>query len=201
MSIYPNVMEQDLINLLKLAEQQKKHRAPKIKDRISKQTHYLKLAQSFSPITKKLEEVNGSTKKSGKVGKESSSENENYQKVVPVEIESEDETFQTSISNLPNSKNFSTVMTETLGALMNSRISLKLIQIDSGRASILGVPFYTLGGNRIKMNDSVYDLTPEIYKVLSSTSYAGKTMKNENDILMMNNIIEDLGYTGIGDKP
>ena len=25
-------------------------------------------------------------------------------------------------------------------------------------------------------------------------------MKNENDILMMNNIINDLGYTGFGDK-
>ena len=25
-------------------------------------------------------------------------------------------------------------------------------------------------------------------------------MKNENDILMMNNIINDLGYTGVGDK-
>ena len=24
-------------------------------------------------------------------------------------------------------------------------------------------------------------------------------MKNENDILMMNNIINDLGYTGVGD--
>ena len=25
-------------------------------------------------------------------------------------------------------------------------------------------------------------------------------MKNENDILMMNNIVNDLGYTGVGDK-
>ena len=25
-------------------------------------------------------------------------------------------------------------------------------------------------------------------------------MKNENDILMMNNIINDLGYTSIGDR-
>ena len=27
-----------------------------------------------------------------------------------------------------------------------------------------------------------------------------KTMKNENDILMMDNIKSDLGYTGIGDR-
>ena len=42
-------------------------------------------------------------------------------------------------------------------------------------------------------------MTPEIYKALSYTGYDGKTMKNEYDILMINNIMRDLGYTGIGD--
>ena len=64
MSIYSNVTEQDLINLHKLAEQQKNQRAEKTKNRILKQTHDIKLAESFSPITKKLEE---STKKITKV--------------------------------------------------------------------------------------------------------------------------------------
>ena len=62
MSIYSNVTEQDLINLGKLAKQQKNHRAIKIKNRISKQTRDIKLAENLSPITKKLEEVNESTK-------------------------------------------------------------------------------------------------------------------------------------------
>ena len=66
-----------MINLHKLAEQQKNQRALKIKNRISKQTHDIKLAESLSPITKKLEEVNQSTQKLGKVIKESNSENEN----------------------------------------------------------------------------------------------------------------------------
>ena len=65
MSFYSNVTEQDLINLLKLAEQQKEQRALKITNRILKQTHDDKLAESLSPITKKLEEVNKSTKKIG----------------------------------------------------------------------------------------------------------------------------------------
>ena len=39
MSIYSKVTEQDMINLRKLAEQQKKQRAIKIKNRILKQTH------------------------------------------------------------------------------------------------------------------------------------------------------------------
>ena len=43
-------------------------------------------------------------------------------------------------------------------------------------------------------------MTPEIYKALSYTGYDGKFLKNENDILMLYNIINNLGYTGIGDN-
>ena len=53
MSIYSNLTEKDLIILRNLAEQQKNQRALKIKNRILKQTHDIKLAVSFSPITKK----------------------------------------------------------------------------------------------------------------------------------------------------
>ena len=77
--------------MIKLAEQQKNQRAPKIKSRLLKQTHDIKLAESLSPITKKLEEVNQSTKKIGEVITESISEIENKQKLVPVKKDSEDE--------------------------------------------------------------------------------------------------------------
>ena len=76
MSIYSNVTEQDMINLRKLAEQQKNQRALKIKNKILKHTHDIKLAESLSPITKKLDEVKESTQKLGDVIKESNSENE-----------------------------------------------------------------------------------------------------------------------------
>ena len=62
MSIYSNVTEQDMNNLRKLAEQQKNQRALKIKNRILKQTHDVKLAESRSPITKKLDDINETTK-------------------------------------------------------------------------------------------------------------------------------------------
>ena len=71
MSIYSNVTEKDLINLRKLAEQQKNQRAEKIKNRILKQTHDIKLAESLSPITEKLDEVKKSTQELGDVIKES----------------------------------------------------------------------------------------------------------------------------------
>ena len=52
MSIYSNVTEKNLENLRKLADQQKNQRALKIKNRILKETHDIKLAESLSPITK-----------------------------------------------------------------------------------------------------------------------------------------------------
>ena len=90
-------------------------------------------------------------------------------------------------------------MTKTLGRLRSSANSLKTTSTPS-RATILGVPIYTLGGDRLQIKDNVFDLSLEIYKALSYTGYDGKTMKNEIDILMLNNIIRDLGYTGISDN-
>ena len=165
MNIYSNVTEQDLENLRKLAEQQKNQRALKIKKRILEKTHDVKLAESLSPITKKLDTINKSTKKVGDILKDSNSANENGREIVPVEIESEDENIQTNLRALPNSSMFSDQMTKTLGRLMSSANSLKIISTPTG-ATILGVPIYTLGGDRMQIIDNIYDLTPEIYKAL-----------------------------------
>ena len=74
MSIYSNVTEQGLENLRKLAEQQKEQRAIIIKNRILKQTHDIKLAESLNPITKKLDEVKKSSQELGNVIKNSKPE-------------------------------------------------------------------------------------------------------------------------------
>ena len=58
MSIYSNVTEEYLIKLRKLAEQQKNQRALTIKNRISKQTHDVKLAESMAPVSKKSVKIN-----------------------------------------------------------------------------------------------------------------------------------------------
>ena len=197
MSIYSNVTKQDLDNLRKLAQQQKEQRALKIKNKILKQTHDVKLAESLSPITKQLKE---STKKITEVINPLNSEIENNQEIVPVEIESEDENFQTDLRALPNSFMFSDQMSKTLGRLMSSANSLRKTPTTSG-AQILGVNIITLVGDRIQIKDNIYDLTPEIYKALSYTGYDGKNLKNEDDILMLYNIMRDIGYTGIGDYP
>ena len=67
MSIYPNVNQKDLNNLRKLAEEQNNQRGHKIKTRTLKQAHDFKLAETLSPITKKVEEVIISTQNLGEV--------------------------------------------------------------------------------------------------------------------------------------
>ena len=186
MSIYLNVTVQELINLSKLAEQQKEQRALKIKNKISKQTPDMKLAESLSPITKKID---GTTKKLGDDIKKSKSENETNHEIVPVEIESEDEKTQTNLRALPNSSIFSESMTKALARLMSSLNSLKKLPSSSG-ATILGVPIYTLGGDKLRIRDNDYELTPELYKALLYLGNTGNTMENENDILMLYNIIK-----------
>ena len=159
MSIYSNVTERDLINLRRLAQQQKNQRAEKIKNRILKETHNIKLAESLSPITKKLDTINESTQKISNVIKESDSNNK--------------------ITAMPNSSKLSNAMRQMLGSLKNSRNSLKITQDESGRANILGVPIQISEGDTIKINENVYELTPKIYKALTYTTYNGRTMKDE----------------------
>ena len=180
MSIYSNVTEEDLINLRKLADQQKNQRALKIKNRILKQTHDDKLAESLSPFTMKLDEVNKSTQKVGDIIKDSNS--------------------KIDLNSIPNSSKLINSMRQMLGSLMNSRNSLKITRDETGRANILGVPIQISEGDTIKINENVYELTPEIYKALTYTTYSGNTMKDENNILMMYNIIKDLRYNGTGDR-
>ena len=90
-------------------------------------------------------------------------------------------------------------MTKTLGSLMSSPTSLRITASACG-PKILGVTVYTLGGDKLRIRDTDYELTPEIHKALSSTGYTGNNIKNETGILKLNNIINDLGYTGVGDK-
>ena len=197
MSIYSNVTVQDLINLRKLAEQQEAQQALEVEHRILKQTYDNKFAESLTTITKKLNTVTESIKIIGEVNKDSNSENENNQEIVAVKIESEHEKIHTKLRALPNSSIFSELMTKTPGSLMSNSNSLKKSS-PSGTTN-LKVPIYTLGDDRIRISDNIYDITPEIHKAFPSTSYTGNTMKNENDFLMKNNIIRDSDYTCRGD--
>ena len=67
------------------------------------------------------------------------------------------------------------------------------IKPSSSGPTILEVPIYTLGGDKLRIRDNEYDPTPEIYEALCFTGYTGKSMKNASAILRMNIFLIDLG--------
>ena len=126
--------------------------------------------------------------------------------MVPVEVEledCEDENIDNKlgIKALPISFKFSNLMKNTIGNLMSNKNSLRINQDErTGGASINEVPLLILGGDSWKIGDNVNEITPQIHKALSSTGKTGETLNGENDSLMMNNILRDVKYTGIGDR-
>ena len=86
----------------------------------------MKLAESFSPFTTKINIFNETTEKLGDVKEESNLEIDN-------------------LKSLPNSSDFSNSMQEMIGSLMNSRNSLKITQDEFGKANILGIPSGKIG--------------------------------------------------------
>ena len=89
--------------------------------------------------------------------------------------ESANETPQLAIEN--NQNDNSLLMKERLSSLTRASNSLRLKQDDLGNMSILGPLLQTLGGNKFKINDDVFEFSPERHKTLSSTSYTGKTVR------------------------
>ena len=115
MSVNFNVTEQYLIILRELAELQKNQRAHKIKNRILKQTHDVKLAESLSPITKKLSEVTESTQKIEEIVKESNTPRlaiANTHNALPIENEQiqpgviYDTSLEKTLNNMKNNTGF-----------------------------------------------------------------------------------------------
>ena len=112
MSIYSNVTERDLINLRNLAQQQKEHRALKIKKRILKETHDIKLAESLSPITTKLDEVSTSAQESlipinTKLDTLDKSTKEIGEKIKETNTPQPDTLLENTLSNIKNNIGFS----------------------------------------------------------------------------------------------
>ena len=105
------------------------------------------------------------------------------------------------MKSIPNSSKYSNSVRQMIGSLMNSRNSLKNTPDEPNRAIILGVPIQVSEDDKIKRIENIYELTPEIFKALSQPLNSGKTMKNDEDFLMLYNILKDVNYTGRGDRP
>ena len=179
MSIYSNVTEEDMINLRKLAEQEKNKRVLKIKNRILKQTHDIKLAESLSPITKKLDDVNETTRDLGDV----------------IKI-SKPETPLLAIANTqtPAIENTSTSQSlrDTLSFMKKSKKFFKLKQ-NANEVFWNKTPIKALGDNRISIKVEEYDIKPNIREYFTNTRQTTKNMDNE-DKLTVYHILKNIGF-------
>ena len=163
MSIYSNVTEQDLVNLRKLAEQQKNQRAEKTKNRILKQTLDDKLAESLSPITKRLDLIeNNKGEKIGELIKKSESESpaiENTQTQPETPAIENTPTTQQPIEN--NEGNIYDVELEnTLNTMKDNTGFFKTQHkpLSGWKLNIFSIG--TPGGTEVEIGGSKYDMTP-----------------------------------------
>ena len=128
MSIYSNTPEQDLIYLLKLAEQQKNQRAREVKNRILKPTHDVKLAEFLSPINKNLNEVNKSTQEVSEIIKKS----QPSQNIKTISQNSESQTPAIKNTNISRS------LFDTLTNMKRNKYFFNLVE-DDGEVFWIGI--------------------------------------------------------------
>ena len=185
MSIYSNVTEQDLINLRKLAEQQKNQRDPKIpniKNRILKQTHDVKLAESLSPITKNLDDVNKSTQEVGEIIKKSHP-SQNIKTIL-----------QNSQSQTPaiENTNISQSLLDTLAFMKTSKNLFKLTE-DDCKVYWKEVLINPIGDNRIVIKDGEYEISPDIQACFTNTKLTTNFLDNFEEETVFD-ILQNVGF-------
>ena len=178
MSIYSNVTEEDMINLCKLDNQQKEQRALKIKNRILKQTHDIKLPESLSPITKKLDDtskkldevIKESTQTLGNVIKENNTPQlaiENNQPQLPIE-NIQDDTQPGAL--------YDTSLENTLTKMKNGQKGFFKIREDKdGQRYWNGKPIQTPRDSIIEVEGKEFNITPNLQNVFTDTT--GKSFK------------------------
>ena len=181
MSIYSNVTEKVLDNLRKLAEQQKNERALKIKNRILKQTHDIKLAESLSPITKKLDTINESTKNLGELVKKPNLEDENTQTL--------------AIENISSTRS----LRDTLSFMKKSKNFFKLEEDDDGKVFWNKIPIKALGEKRNSIKNQEYDIKPNMQNYFTNTKLTTKNM-DDDDKSTVYYILKNIGFYSMRHK-
>ena len=174
MSFYSNVTEQNFIIVSKLAGEQKNQRAIELKNRTSKQTHDINLAESLPPINKNLEEVNQSTKQLGEVIKESTSNNKTPQ--LAIQNITSTQSLRDTLSFMKKSKNISKQDGKPNGGVFWSNILTK-----------------PLREKRIIIKDGEYNISPVIQEKFTNAKLTTKTMNHE-DKSTVYDILKNTGF-------
>ena len=81
----------------------------------------------------------------------------------------------------------------TLVAMKGNRNQFKRAKNEQGRRTINGVDFKIVGENNLKIGNNTYELTPEIQKALTQTSYDFNKMSGK-DIFIFSHILNEINY-------
>ena len=147
-----------------------------------KQTHDVKLAESLSPITKKLdiinitinESTNESIKQLGNLVKKPDVEDENTQ--------------SPAIENTSISRSLLDILTHMKG----NKKFFKLLEKD-GEVLWNKIPIKALGENRISIKNQEFDITPKIRAYFSNTKLTSQILDNfEKETIF--NILQKVGF-------
>ena len=203
MSIYSNVTEQDLINLRKLAEQQKNQRALKIKNRILKQTHDDRLAESLSPLTKRLDLIeNNKGEKTGDIIKKSESEtpaieNTQTQLETPAIENTQTQPETAAIENTQTQPGilYDVSLENTLTNMKEKEKGFFKIREDkNGQPYWNGIPVIVSGDSSVEIKKLKFNITDNLQNVFTDTT--GKSLKklNKKEIQTYKKLLNTLNY-------
>ena len=185
MSIYSNVTEQDLDNLRKLADQQKQQRALKITNRFLEKTHDKKLAESLSPLTKRLDLIeNNKGQKIGDLIKKSESElpaieNTETQAETPAieNTETQPETLAIENTQVQPGVLYDVELENTLTNMAKKEKGFFKIREGKDRQRFWnGKPVTIPGDSRIEIDGINFNITPNLQNVFTDTT--GESLKN-----------------------
>ena len=174
-----------MINLRELPEQQKNQRALKIKIKILEQTHDIKLAESSSPITKKLDET---TQKLGDVNKEL------QPKTPKVAIGNTHNALLLENEQIQPGIIIDTSLENTLDNMKKFVGLFNIEESDNGDVFWNGIPVERMGGNKFKINEKIYDITPGIRKVFTDKTNTPTKQLNDKDRENLTNILESIHF-------
>ena len=181
MSIYSSVTPQDLDNLRKLAQQQKNHRAEKIKNRIIEKTHDIKLTESLPPITERLDlvENNDGVKISDKIKKSATENTPTPQPEIP-QAAIENTQPQLSIENNQDDTQpgilYEVSLENTLTNMQKKEKGFfKRTEGENRQRFWNGIPVKISGDSKVELKGKNFNITPNLQDVFTDTT--GKSLK------------------------
>ena len=175
-----------MINLRKLADQQKNQRALKSKNRILKQTHDIRLEENLSPKAEELEEVKDSTPKLEEIVKDSNAPQpaiESTHNAIPIEFE-----------EIHTCVRYDTSLENTLSNMKQQKGFFIIKEADNDDIIWNGFPFEKIGGKKLKGNEKVYDINDDLQNVSTNTSNIPLKKLNDKDEEIYKDVLESPNF-------